>query len=332
MKKHLVLGLCMALLTGQADAQSESRATGCSRPGKPPLYELNEFGDLGWFPDDCDIARLEQNTPTTDVEDNLVTGTRICRWRNADGLCYEFSHDNTGADSPILLRRRLEFDSSIGMVNRTPEFDVCLVNWQWVEPTDPNYIPETQRPTACGVHTFTEGDVCQEIVSTPAPAGWSYCTSRCLAAARGPDQEMEIDNGACVIYVPPDFSFLDNPCWPLGCDDDEDTPPINPQPPIQQNPVNPPPQQDDELCPPGTTDPICLAYQEVFDEGSPDQEGYDFWDGYLDENPPQDPDDLTQDPDFLLHFQNGCGVNHCATLCSDPANAHLEKCQEIMAG
>ena len=316
----------MGILVSQASAQNLRKEATCTPSGKPARYETNNFDDLGWWVDDCDIARLSKNTPTRDADDNLVTGTRICRWQNPDGLCYEFSHDGTTGEAPLFLRTRPEFDSSMRMAQRTtePAFDVCLVNWQWVDPTDPDYIPETPRPTACGVHQITEGDVCQEILSTPASAGFSYCNSKCALLQRGPDQAMEIDNGACVPnYQPPDLSFLSNPCWPFGCTPGQ---PVHPPPPPPPPPVNNPPV-DPPLCPPGTTDPICVAYQTVFGEEDPDKAGYQFWEDHLVNNPVDNPDDLTEDPDFLNTFQNGCGVNHCAVLCSDPANAHLHACQ-----
>ena len=327
MKYARLLTILIMLMTGIATAQNELRATGCSEPGKPALYETNEFGDEGWFPDDCDIARLEKNTPVPDVDNNVVTGTRICRWREPhtpEDLCYEFSHDGSAKDKPLFLRTDSEFSRALRMAqNAGNAVDVCLVNWRWGVTDEEFDAVNGLPPTACGVHTYDGMARCVEISTDPAPAGYSYCASRCVAPSRE-YRTVSIDNGACYVYVPIDLSFLDNPCWPLGCDGDPVTPPVTT--PVSP-PVNPPAPVDPPLCPPGTTDPICLAYQEVFDEESPDEEGYKFWEQHLIDNGLEDVEDLTEDDAFLVPFQNGCGVNHCEVLCSDPANAHLYACR-----
>lgn len=329
MKNGIALCLIVALLASQAAAQEPRKEATCIPSGKPPLYELNGFGDLGWWVDDCDIARLEGGTPTRDADDNMVTGTRICRWREPhtpEDLCYEFSHDDTTGDTAIPLRTRREFDSTLGMVKRPtePAFDVCLVKWRWGITDQEFEAVNGLPPTACGVHTYAGMARCIEITTAPPPPGYSYCSSRCEASSRE-YQTVSIDNGSCApIYTPIDLSFLDDPCWPLGCDGDPVTPPVTP--PVNP-PVQPPPPIDPPLCPPGTTDPICLAYQDVFGEGEPDQEGYNFWDQYLTDNGLEDTEDLTEDPEFLEDFQNGCGQQHCDALCSDPANQDLWACQ-----
>ena len=330
MRNGIALGLMVTLLASQAVAQEPRKEATCIPTGKPAQYEGNNFGDLGWWVDDCDIARLEGGTPTRDAENNMVTGTRICRWREPhtpEDLCYEFSHDDTTGDTAIPLRTRREFDSALGMVKRPtePAFDVCLVKWRWGITDQEFEAVNSLAPTACGVHSYAGMARCIEITTAPPPPGYSYCASRCEASSRD-YRTVSMDNGSCApLYVPPDLSFLSNPCWPLGCPPGQANPPPPPPPPP---PVHKPVTPDPPLCPPGTSDPICLAYQTVFNEHQPDKAGYEFWQQHLVDDPPANPDDPTQDPDFLVHFQNGCGTTHCDHLCSQPGNQDLLACNK----
>ena len=313
-----VLVLTM-LMTGMAAAQNELRATDCTEPGKPAVYETNEYGDQGWFPDDCDIARLEKNTPAPlDAKDNLVEGTRICRWKKRpEGLCYEFSHDGSANDKPLFLRTDREFGRVLRMALKVGNaVDVCLVNWQWVSLAD--------RPNACGVHPYIEGDVCQEISSDPPPAGFRYCVSRCAGLQQDRNQVMEIDNGPCVAYVPPDFNVPDDPCWPFGCEVNPESPPVTaPEtPPVTPPPAQPPatPVYGPVVCTDHYPRNLCDVYLHWFDRTTIDAAGGRFWVAWLRDNGM-----TTADTEFLRHFQNGCGNEDCDTMC---ANHHdVPKCE-----
>ena len=327
MRTRNTILLILAVLASQAGAQEPRKEATCTPSGKPPRFESNEFGDQGWWVDDCDIARLSKNTPTRDIKDNLVAGTRICRWKKRpEGLCYDFTHDGTTGDTAIPLRTRPEFDSAIRMVKRTPEFDVCLVNWQWVSPAESGYLPAAPRPNACGVHQYIEGDVCQEISSDPPPAGFRYCVSRCAGLQQGPNQDMEIDNGPCVAHGPPDFNVPDDPCWPFGCEVNPESPPVTaPETPR----VNPPPAQPPAtpvygpvVCTDHYPRNLCDVYLHWFDRTTIDAAGGRFWVAWLRDNGM-----TTADTEFLRHFQNGCGNEDCHTMCAkDP---DVPKCETM---